>query len=103
MLCHWLWACWSEDSTQPSNTRVFLHREQVAKHSPKAFVIVVSNPLDAMVQRAQKVTRFPHPRVMGQAGVLDTARYRTFLAMELGVSVEDVIAATGAELTVQLD
>jgi malate dehydrogenase len=64
--------------------------EQVCKHSPNAFVIVVSNPLDAMVQRAQKVTGFPHHRVMGQAGVLDTARYRTFLAMELGVSVEDV-------------
>ena len=64
--------------------------EQVCKHSPNAFVIVVSNPLDAMVQRAQKVTGFPPCRVMGQAGVLDTARYRTFLAMELGVSVEDV-------------
>ena len=66
--------------------------EQVGKHSPNAHVIVVSNPLDAMVQRAQKVTGFPHARVMGQAGVLDTARYRTFLAMELGVSVEDVQA-----------
>ena len=66
--------------------------EQVGKHSPNAHVIVVSNPLDAMVQRAQKVTGFPHSRVMGQAGVLDTARYRTFLAMELGVSVEDVQA-----------
>ena len=66
--------------------------EQVGKHSPNAYVIVVSNPLDAMVQRAQKVTGFPHSRVMGQAGVLDTARYRTFLAMELGVSVEDVQA-----------
>ena len=66
--------------------------EQVQKHSPNAFVIVVSNPLDAMVQQAQKVTGFPHHRVMGQAGVLDTARYRTFIAMELGVSVEDVQA-----------
>jgi len=66
--------------------------EQVREQSPNAFVIVVSNPLDAMVQRAQKVTNFPHCRVMGQAGVLDTARYRTFLAMELGVSVEDVQA-----------
>ncbi len=66
--------------------------EQVQKHSPNAFVIVVSNPLDAMVQQAQKVTGFPYHRVMGQAGVLDTARYRTFIAMELGVSVEDVQA-----------
>ena len=66
--------------------------EQVQKHSPNAFVIVVSNPLDAMVQQAQRVTGFPHHRVMGQAGVLDTARYRTFIALELGVSVEDVQA-----------
>lgn len=60
--------------------------------SPNAIVIVVSNPLDAMVQRALQVTGFPPARVLGQAGVLDTARYRTFLAMELGVSVEDVSA-----------
>jgi malate dehydrogenase len=53
-------------------------------------VIVVSNPLDAMVQRAWQVTGFPHRRVIGQAGVLDSARFRTFIAMELGVSVEDV-------------
>ena len=66
--------------------------EQVKATSPDAVVIVVSNPLDAMVQQAQKVTGFPHERVLGQAGVLDTARYRTFLAMELGVSVEDVSA-----------
>jgi malate dehydrogenase len=55
-------------------------------------IIVVSNPLDAMVQLCQRVSGFPPRRVMGQAGVLDTARYRTFLAMELGVSVEDVSA-----------
>jgi malate dehydrogenase len=66
--------------------------EQVKKTSPEAVVIVVSNPLDAMVQRAWQVTGFPPRRVVGQAGVLDTARYRTFLAMELGVSVEDVAA-----------
>jgi malate dehydrogenase len=65
---------------------------QVKSSSPDAVVIVVSNPLDAMVQRAQQVTGFPHKRVVGQAGILDTARYRTFLAMELGVSVEDVSA-----------
>jgi malate dehydrogenase len=66
--------------------------EQVKATSPSAVVIVVSNPLDAMVQRALAVTGFPPQRVVGQAGVLDTARYRTFLAMELGVSVEDVSA-----------
>ena len=66
--------------------------EEVKRSSPKAVVIVVSNPLDAMVQKAWKVTGFPHARVVGQAGVLDTARYRTFLAMELGISVEDVSA-----------
>ncbi len=66
--------------------------QQIQRTSPEAVVIVVSNPLDAMVQRALQVTGFPHRRVMGQAGVLDTARYRTFLAMELGVSVEDISA-----------
>ncbi len=66
--------------------------EQIKATSPEAIVIVVSNPLDAMVQQAWKVTGFPHQRVMGQAGVLDTARFRAFLAMEIGVSVEDVSA-----------
>ncbi len=66
--------------------------EQIKQSSPNAIVIVVGNPLDAMVQRALKVTGFPPCRVIGQAGVLDTARYRTFLAMELGVSVEDISA-----------
>jgi len=53
---------------------------------------VVSNPLDAMVQRAQQVTGFSPKKVIGQAGILDTARFRAFLAMELGVSVEDISA-----------
>lgn len=66
--------------------------EQVKQSSPDSIIIVVSNPLDAMVQKAQQVSGFPHARVMGQAGVLDTARYRTFLSMELGVSVEDISA-----------
>ncbi len=64
--------------------------ENVKKHSPNAIIIVVSNPLDAMVYVAWKVTGFPAARVMGQAGALDVARYKTFLAWELGVSVEDV-------------
>jgi malate dehydrogenase len=66
--------------------------EQIRVRSPRAIVIVVSNPLDAMVQRTWQVTGFPHRRVLGQAGVLDTARFRAFVAVELGVSVEDVSA-----------
>lgn len=66
--------------------------EQIKSSSPEAILIVVSNPLDAMVQQCLKVSGFPPHRVLGQAGVLDTARFRTFLAMELGVSVEDISA-----------
>src|SRR4029079_6294663 len=65
---------------------------ELKQSSPDAIVIVVSNPLDAMVTRAHQVTGFPPHRVLGQAGVLDTARYRAFLAMELKVSVEDIQA-----------
>jgi malate dehydrogenase len=60
--------------------------------APNAFVIVVTNPLDAMVTQIKRVTGLPKNRVVGQAGVLDSARYRTFLAMELGVSVSSVNA-----------
>jgi len=66
--------------------------QNVAKHSPQAILIVVSNPLDAMVYVAWKASGFPTHRVMGQAGVLDVARYRAFLAAEIGCSVEDVQA-----------
>ena len=66
--------------------------ESVKQTSPDAILILVSNPLDAMVQQAFQTSGFPPNRVVGQAGVLDTARYRTFLAMELGVSVEDISA-----------
>jgi malate dehydrogenase len=66
--------------------------EQLVKHSPKAILIVVSNPLDAMAQTALIVSKFPKQRVIGMAGVLDTARFRTFLADELQVSVENVTA-----------
>lgn len=65
---------------------------QIAETSPDAVVIVVSNPLDAMAQRMLQVTGFPKERVVGQAGVLDTARFAAFIAMELDVSVEDVTA-----------
>jgi malate dehydrogenase len=64
----------------------------VAQHSPNAVMIVVSNPLDAMVYVAWKASGFPTKRILGQAGVLDTARYRSFLAAEIGCSVEDVQA-----------
>jgi malate dehydrogenase len=63
---------------------------QVAKYSPEAILIVVTNPLDAMAQTAFKVSGFPKNRVIGMAGVLDTARYRTFIAEALNVSVRDV-------------
>lgn len=66
--------------------------EQVAKYSPHAILIVVSNPLDAMTQVALKVSRFPKNRVMGMAGVLDSARFRSFIAMEMGCSVENTHA-----------
>jgi malate dehydrogenase len=66
--------------------------EQAAKFSPNSVLIVVSNPLDAMVYVAWKTSGFPTNRVVGQAGILDTSRFRTFIAMELGVSVEDVSA-----------
>ncbi len=64
----------------------------IKNHAPNAFVIVVTNPLDAMVTQMKRVTGFPKNRVAGQAGVLDSARYRTFLAAELGVSVQSVQA-----------
>lgn len=66
--------------------------EQAYAKSPNAFFIIVSNPLDVMTYLALKTTSLPREKVIGMAGVLDTARYRTFIAMELGVSVEDVQA-----------
>ncbi len=83
----------SRDDLLSTNAKIVTAvAEQIKASSPDAVVIVVSNPLDAMVQQVWKTTGFPAKRVLGQAGVLDTARYRTFLAMELGVSVEDVSA-----------
>ena len=66
--------------------------EQIAKTSPNAIIIVVSNPLDVMCYVAKQVTGFPRERVIGMAGVLDTARYRSFIALELNVSVKDIQA-----------
>ncbi|HLH75258.1 MAG TPA: malate dehydrogenase [Candidatus Binataceae bacterium] len=64
----------------------------IRKYAPDAFVIVVTNPLDAMVTQLARVTGFPKHQIVGQAGVLDSARYRTFIAQELGVSVASVSA-----------
>ncbi|MDO8493795.1 MAG: malate dehydrogenase [Deltaproteobacteria bacterium] len=77
------------------NTNVKIMKDvasNVKQHAPKAFVIVVSNPLDAMVYTFQKTSGFPTNKVCGMAGVLDSARFRAFVAMELGVSVKEVTA-----------
>ena len=66
--------------------------QEVVKHSPQCIMMVVTNPLDAMVQHAFEVSGFPRQRVFGMAGILDTSRFRTFIARELEVSVEDVQA-----------
>ncbi|HTW95808.1 MAG TPA: malate dehydrogenase [Tepidisphaeraceae bacterium] len=83
----------SRDDLIATNTNIVRSvSENVAKYSPDSVLIVVSNPLDAMVYVAWKASGFPTHRVVGQAGVLDTARYRAFLAAEIGCSVEDVQA-----------
>ena len=66
--------------------------EQVVKYSPNCIIIAVTNPLDAMLQNIYETSGFPRNRVFGMAGVLDTSRFRTFIAQELDVSVEDVQA-----------
>ena len=66
--------------------------ENIAKYAPNSFVIVITNPLDAMVTLCKRLTGFPKNRVVGQAGVLDSSRYRTFIAQELNVSVRNVTA-----------
>jgi malate dehydrogenase len=83
----------SRDDLQNTNAEIVksVTQQAVAK-SPDAILIVVSNPLDVMTYVAMKVSGFPRERVLGMAGVLDSARFRTFIAMELKVSVEDVTA-----------
>src|SRR5207237_8108237 len=66
--------------------------EQVVKYSPNCIIVPVANPLDAMCQAVYRLSRFPRERVIGMAGVLDSARMRTFIAMETGVSVENFTA-----------
>ncbi|MGH2435798.1 MAG: malate dehydrogenase, partial [bacterium] len=66
--------------------------EQVTRHSPDAYLVVVTNPLDAMTYLTYKISGFPRQRVIGESGALDSTRFRTFIAAEVGVSVEDVHA-----------
>jgi malate dehydrogenase len=66
--------------------------EQIVKYSPKTIIVPVANPLDAMCQAVYRLSKFPRERIIGMAGVLDSARMRTFIAMELNVSVENVHA-----------
>ena len=85
----------SRDDLIATNAKIMKSvAEGIKQYAPNSFVIVISNPLDAMVTLCQKVTGFPHHRVIGQAGVLDSARFITFIAWELGVSVKDVNAMT---------
>jgi malate dehydrogenase len=83
----------SRDELVDSNVKIVKPvTEEVIKHSPNAILLVVSNPLDAMTYTAFKVSGFPKNRVFGMAGILDTTRFRTFLAMEINVSVESIQA-----------
>jgi malate dehydrogenase len=85
----------SRDDLIATNAKIMKSvAEGIKQYAPNSFVIVISNPLDAMVTLCQKITGFPHNRVIGQAGVLDSARFITFIAWELGVSVKDVNAMT---------
>ncbi len=83
----------SRDDLVTRNTEIIKGiAEQIRQHSPDAIVIMVTNPLDVMAYVAKEVTGFPRHRVIGMAGVLDTARFRSFIALELDVSVEDIQA-----------
>ena len=83
----------SRDDLVQTNYRIMQAvTEQVVKHSPNAIIVPVANPLDAMCQAVYRLSGFPRERVIGMAGVLDSARMRTFLAMELNTSVEDIHA-----------
>ncbi len=85
----------SRDDLIATNAKIMKSvAEGIKQYAPDSFVIVISNPLDAMVTLCQRITGFPHNRVIGQAGVLDSARFITFIAWELGVSVKDVNAMT---------
>jgi malate dehydrogenase len=81
----------SRDELVKINQRVMEEvSENIKNYAPDSIVVVVSNPLDAMCHVIKHITGFPRERIIGQAGALDTARYKTFISMELGVSVEDI-------------
>src|SRR5699024_6017472 len=81
----------SRDDLVNTNAKVMKSvSEQIKEHAPDSIVIVLSNPVDAMTYVCQQVTGFPKNRVIGQSGVLDTARFNTFVAEELNISVEDI-------------
>lgn len=81
----------SRDDLLTTNAKIMKTvAENVKKYAPNAIVLIISNPLDAMVTLFKKVTGFDHHRVLGQAGVLDSSRFSSFIAWELGVSVKDV-------------
>jgi malate dehydrogenase len=83
----------SRDDLLTTNAKIIKSvAENIKQYAPDAFVIVISNPLDAMVTLMKEVTGFPANRVFGQAGVLDSSRFATFIAWELGVSVKDINA-----------
>lgn len=83
----------SRDDLIQTNVRIVKSvSEQVREFAPDSVVILVSNPLDAMVYTAWKATGFPTNRIVGQAGCLDVARFRAFIAMEIGCSIEDITA-----------
>jgi malate dehydrogenase len=83
----------SRDDLLTTNAKIMQTvAENVKKHAPNAIAIIISNPLDAMVTLFKKITGFPTNRVLGQAGILDSSRFSTFIAWELGVSVKDVNA-----------
>src|SRR5512136_645584 len=85
----------SRDDLIATNSKIMSAvAEGIKQYAPNSFVIVISNPLDAMVTLCQRITGFPHHRVVGQAGVLDSARFAAFIAWALGVSVKDVTAVT---------
>jgi malate dehydrogenase len=81
----------SRDELVLTNTKIVQYvTEKVVQYSPKCIIIVVTNPLDAMTQLALHISKFPRNRVFGQSGILDSARFRTFIAQELNVSVKNV-------------
>jgi len=83
----------SRDDLLQKNTQIIAGvAEQIKLHSPDAIIVMVTNPLDVMAYVAKEVAGFPRERVIGMAGILDTARFRSFIAMELDVSVEDIQA-----------